>query len=109
MKGAIALRKPVPVIPTILDTSSTNVTSAAWVTFIASVSKAASGILLHNPGSQPIKIGIGAAAAETELGIVIPIGVSILIPVEIAKGARVSLRSMGATQSSGIITASLFQ
>lgn len=108
MKSEISLRKPVGA-PAVLDTSSTNITSGAWVEMIASLQYACSGILIHNSGAQPIRVGVGAAASEVNLGLVIPIGVSILVPVELARLSRVSLRSMGSTQSSGIITLSCFQ
>lgn len=108
MKEGVALRYPVG-IPLALDTSTTNITNAAWVQFSASMPYACSGLLVHNSGAQPIKVGKGAAASEVDLGLVLPIGVSIIVPVETAKGVRLSLRSMGSTQSSGIITASCFQ
>lgn len=105
------ISRPTPTLPIVLDTSSTNVTSGAWVTFAAAASMpyACSAVLIHNSGSQPIKIGIGAAASETELGLVFPIGVSAFVPVRLAKGVRVAVRSMGSTQSSGILTMSCFQ
>lgn len=106
--NASDVRRPVGV-PQILDTSTTNVTSAAWVQFIASPTYACSAVLVHNPGSQPIKVGVGAAASEVDMGLVLPIGVPTLVPVVTKKGVRISLRSMGSTQSSGIITWSCFQ
>lgn len=108
--GAIGVRKPVGT-PFVLDTSSTNVTSGAWVTFAAAntVLYACSAVLVHNPGTQPIKVGVGAAASEAELGLVLPVGVPTLVPVETKKGVRIAVRSMGGTQSSGIITWSCFQ
>jgi len=109
--GAIGVRKPVPLAPFVLDTSSTNVTSAAWVTFVAAASMtyACSAVQIHNTGAQPIKVGLGAAASETESGILFPIGVSILLPVTLSKGVRLSVRSLGSTQSSGLLTMSCLQ
>lgn len=109
--GAIGVRGPVPVIPTILDTSGTNVTSGAWVTFLAAASNlyACSAIQIHNTGAQPIKMGKGAAASEVETGILFPIGVSVLLPVQLPKGVRLAVRSMGSTQSSGFLTMSCLQ
>lgn len=109
--GGIGVRAPVPITPYILDTSSTAVTNAAWVTFVAaaSVTYACSAVQIHNTGAAPIKIGFGAAAAEVESGILFPIGVSILLPVVIRKGVRISVRSMGSTQSSGFLTMSCLQ
>lgn len=107
--GGTGVRGPVPSIPITLDTSSSNVTSGAWVTFSAVNPYACSAIQIHNTGAQPIKMAKGAAAAETELGILFPIGVSILLPVQLPKGVRLSVRSMGATQSSGLLTFSCLQ
>lgn len=108
MKGALALRKPVGFA--FLDTSSTSVTSGAYVTFVtaANMKKGASAIGIHNPGSSPLKLAMGAAGAEVDQ-FVIPINNWALIPVELLNGVRLSLESLGATQSSGIITATFFQ
>lgn len=97
--------------PIVLDTSSTNVTSAAWVEFTTAASRlyACSAVQVHNTGAQPIKLGTGAVASERETGLLFPIGVSILIPMELSKGVRLAVRSMGATQSSGLLTFSCLQ
>ncbi len=95
--------------PAALDTSGTNVTASAWVTLIASETYACSALLLHNSGAQPLKVATGAGGSEVELGLVLPIGVSILVPVSTEKAVRLSLKSLGATQSSGIVTVSCFQ
>jgi hypothetical protein len=107
MKGWMAIRKPVGA-PVVLDTSATNVTNAAYVQILAATTIAASGVQLHNSGSVPIAIAMGAAGSEVNQ-VVLPIGVSILIPFEIPKGKRLSVISLGGTQSSGIISASFFQ
>lgn len=96
-------------VPVSIDTSSTNITSAAWVTFVATTAWPCSAIMVHNQGGQPIKIGVGAAAAEVDTGTVIPIGVSILLPIVIKKGVRLSLRSIGATQATGYISLACYQ
>lgn len=109
--GSIGVRGPVPVAPIVLDTASTNVTSAAWVELATAASRlyACSAVQIHNTGAQPIKLGKGALAAETETGALFPIGVSILLPIQLAKGVRLSVRSMGGTQSSGLLTLSCLQ
>lgn len=98
-------------IPVVLDTAGTNVTSAAWVQFTTAASRlyACSAVQVHNTGAQPIKLGQGAAAAEVDTGLIFPIGVSILIPMELSKGVRLAVRSMGSTQSSGLLTFSCLQ
>lgn len=109
MKNDIAIRKSIGT-PATLDTSATNVTSSAYVTLIAktSVLKAASAILIHNPGAQPLKLALGDAGAEVDTGLVIPINAVFMIPMEIPANKRLSLKSLGSTQSSGIITCSFF-
>lgn len=96
-------------VPAALDTSSTNITNSAYVTFIASTGNACSAIQIHNSGAQPIKIAVGAASSEVDTGEVFPIGVSILVPATIAKGVRISVKSLGSTESSGILTWACFQ
>jgi len=109
--GAIRVRAPVPIAPFVLDTSGTNVTNAAWVQFVAAASMtyACSAVQIHNTGAQPIRLGVGAAASETETGILFPVGVSILLPVVLKKGVRLAVRSSGSTQSSGLLTMSCLQ
>lgn len=109
--GAIGVRAPVPIAPFVLDTSGTNVTNAAWVQFVAAASMtyACSAVQIHNTGAQPIRLGVGAAASETETGILFPVGVSILLPVVLKKGVRLAVRSSGSTQSSGLLTMSCLQ
>lgn len=95
--------------PVVLDTSSTNVTAAAYVTFAASLTNACSAIQIHNTGAQPIKLATGAAASEVDTGVIFPIGVSILIPEELKKAVRLSVRSMGGTQATGLLIFTCFQ
>lgn len=96
-------------IPQVLDTSVSNVTSAAWVTFIASPAYACSQIQVQNTGSSPLRIGAGAAAAEVDTGSYIPASSSVTLPVLFKKGVRLSLRSLGATQSTGLVVLSCYQ
>lgn len=95
--------------PLVLDTSGTNVTNAAYVTFSAALTNACSAIQIHNTGAQPIKLATGAAASEVDTGVIFPIGVSILVPHLLPKGVRLSVRSMGSTQSTGLLIFSCFQ
>lgn len=106
--GGVGVRHAV-LSPLVLDTSSTNVTSSAYVTFSASLANSCSAIQIHNTGAQPIKLATGVASSEVDTGVIFPIGVSILIPQELKKGVRLSVRSMGSTQSSGLLLFSCFQ
>lgn len=106
--GSIGIRRSVGV-PQFLDTAVTNVTSSAWVQFVAANGVACSAIQIHNTGTSPIKIGYGGAGVEVDGGEIFPIGVSILVPMIIGKNVRISVRSLGATQSSGVLTMACFQ
>lgn len=110
MKGALALRKPVGTAA-MLDTSSTSVTSSAYVTLQAATAANCNSIQISNSGAQPILLATGSAGNEVNTGIVIApsSGGQWLIPIEIAKGVRLSLKSMNATQSSGIVSIGFFQ
>lgn len=105
MKGALALRKPIDT-PAVLDTTGTPVTSGAYITLAAKATRkhAASAILIHNPGAQPLKVATGDAGSEVDTGLVIPINAVMIIPFEAPANTRLSVESVGATQSSGIIT-----
>lgn len=107
-RGEAGLRGAVPT-PAFLDTSITNVTSGAYVTLVTTTTNACSGILLQNTGAQPLKLAVGAAASEVDLGVVLPIGNIWLFPHEIKKGVRLSVRSMNATQSAGMIIFACYQ
>ncbi len=110
-QAQLSVVKPVPVAPLVLDTSGTNVTNGAWVQLAtaATMVYGCSFVQMHNTGAQPIKLGQGAAASETEVGVIFPIGVTAFMPVNLKKGVRLAVRSMGSTQSSGLLTMSCFQ
>jgi len=108
MKGELALRKPVGTAAA-LNSGSTNITAAAFFELQAATAKACSAVCLTNQGAQPILVATGAAGSEVLTGLVIPPADAIIVPIEIAAGVRVSLKSLGATQSSGYVTISYFQ
>lgn len=110
MKGALALRIPVP-NPGVLSTAASNVTNAAYVELQAAAARlyACSAVLIHNPGAQPLALAIGGAGSEVQTGIVIPINEAVIVPINIPKNTRTSLISLGATQSAGIVTCTFLQ
>lgn len=88
--------------PGTIDTSSTNIGTGAYVEIIASTSKAASAVHCSNTSAVAMIVAIGAALAEVDLFHIAP-GYSGVIPMEIAKGKRVTLKSTKGTISSGVI------
>lgn len=104
----VNIRRPVG-LPDAMNTATSVVTATDWNTFDSSVGYACSAVLIHNSGSQPIKMGVGVSGSVVDTGLVFPINVSALVPIIIQRGSRLSLKSLGATQNSGIITQSCFQ
>lgn len=108
--GALGLRKPVGTAA-ILDTSSTNVTTSAYVTLVAkaNVTYGYGALLLSNGGTSPLILATGDAGSEVLTGLLIPPSSSNLLPINGASKVRLSLKSLSGTQSSGLVTISFFQ
>ena len=108
MKGALALRNPCGTAVA-LNTGSTSVTNSAYVEIEDSTTSAYSAICVTNQGAQPLALAVGAAGSEVLTGIVIPPADAVIVPREGKKSKRLSLISLGGTQSSGYVTLSYFQ
>lgn len=106
MRGALALRVPCGSAAA-LDTSGTSVTNAAYVQLqaAASMTAACSAIVISNSGAQPLTLASGGAGSEVDLGIVIPpLSEGLVIPLVLKKTTRMSVKSLGGTQSSGFVS-----
>lgn len=92
-----------------LNTASTNVTTGAFVTLMASSAVVASKIVVANASTSVIKISYGIAGSETDLlavgGSVTSIQIQSGVPFAI--GTRFAVEAISATASSGYITLSL--
>ena len=92
------------VIPSaFLNSASPNITAGAYVTFVASLSDAASGLGLYNGSSTPIILATGAAASEVDKALIFPGTTAYLLTLSIAAGTRLSLKSTSGTVSVGIV------
>lgn len=93
---------------TSLAFSSTNITTGAYVTFVASTPVATRQIFLCNTGTVIMMIAVGAAASEVDL-VTLPsaacaqVNVTSVIPL----GSRLSLKALSGTASTGFGTVSL--
>jgi hypothetical protein len=87
------------------DYTGGNVTTGAWVELIASTAAAINLLCLTDTSGQVMEIGTGAAASEARVFLIAQ-GWSGCIPLRIASGARVSVRAVTATASSGYLTLS---
>lgn len=85
------------------------VTTAAWVQVVAATSQPCSAIEVSNPSNSLLKIAVGGAGSEVELPYyVLPGGSPILLPWEIAKGSRISLKAVQTTANVGLFVLNLF-
>jgi hypothetical protein len=87
--------------PYVIDMASINITNAAYVQVIASVSKQIDAVDVFSANGQPVFLAVGGAGAEVNQIAIIPGGQSSPIPVKIAAGSRISLKSAGANLTSG--------
>ena len=88
-----------------LDTSSTNITSAAYVQLIASSSAASTYVNIFNGSGSILQLATGAAASETPVLVIPPGGVE--ANLAIAASTRISVRrypSVSTDMTSGFFT-----
>lgn len=111
MKGALALRKPVETLT--LNLASTNITTSAWAEILALTTAACSAIEIFNPSGSTLMFSQGAAGQET-IGTnlfplsVLPGGTPGIIPIEIGKGKRLSMKAVDTTVSSGYLVINFY-
>jgi hypothetical protein len=93
-----------------LSYSGTNVTTGAYVTYVASTSITASHIMICDTSGVLVKMAVGAAASEVDY-FAVPISGCALFPFNppLPAGSRLSLKAISATASSGFNSSSLLQ
>jgi hypothetical protein len=84
------------------DYSSVNVTTAAYVTAVASLTSACTEIEIFDSSGQTMKLAVGAAASEVDQVFIFP-GGNGRIPLAIAAGTRISIRAVSGTANLGEI------
>lgn len=102
-----------PVAKYRLDYSLSNLPdTATWVAVIAATTQPCSAMEIFNASAATLKISTGAAGLENagELPYyVLPGGSSILLPIEVAKGGRISVKAVDQTPVSvGTLVLNLF-
>lgn len=90
----------------VLSYASTNVTTAAYVTLVASTPNSVSKILITDTSGQLLKIAVGDAGSEVDL-FSVPVSGSLVIPTYLANGQRLSIKAISATASTGYNVVSL--
>jgi hypothetical protein len=102
-------RKPVAKLA--FDTSGTNITTAAWVTLIASQTKPFSFLEIYNPTTKILKLAIGSAGNEVELPVYIYPGISSqVIPFDeqLKPGVRLSAKAVDANATTGFLVLNMY-
>lgn len=106
--GTFASNGVIPSDHARIDYSGTNVTTAAYVQLLASTSNTIGAIEIFDSSGQTLLLAVGAAASEVDQIYVIP-GGNGRIPITIANGARVSLKAVTGTASTGYIDATFYK
>lgn len=93
-----------------INTSTTNVTTSAYVTLVAATTIPTASLLCTDTTGRILKLAVGAAGQEVDLfqlpvsgSIEIPLGSLSMIPV----GARLSLKAINANATAGFSCATL--
>lgn len=89
------------------DYSSVNVTTAAYVQLVASLTSATTEIEIFDSSGQTLVLAVGAAASEVDQIFVFPGGQG-RTPLAIAAGSRVSIKAVSATASVGEISINFY-
>lgn len=87
-----------PVAKFLHSYASTPVTTAAWVELLAATLQPCSAIEIFSASGAILKLSTGTAGQEDSNEIsyyIIPGGSGIMLPIELAKGSRLSAKAVG--------------
>lgn len=108
--GQRQLLATLPVGKVRVDLSSTNLSTGAWTELSSSWPTSCSAVTVHYTGRGILMLAKGAAASEKELPIYITPGLNgeMLIPLELAKGIRISAKCLDQAVTEGELVFNLF-
>lgn len=93
-----------------LSYASTNVTTGAYVTLVASTTIPVTQLLITDSSGALVKLAVGVAGSEVDI-CQMPISTTIVVPVEsisnIPVGSRLSLKAISGTASTGYAVVTL--
>lgn len=108
ISGSIGQRDTEDLI--LLDTSSTNITNAAYVQILASTGDAIVAMTVFNGTGRALKMATGGGGSEVDYIYIPPGGYDTVIPVNIAAATRLTLRNLEAsTANAGLVVINLFK
>lgn len=92
----------------VLSYSSTNVTTSDYVTLFASTPISVSKIQILDSSTKILKVAIGASGDEIDI-CTCPVSGTVIIPVFIPQGTRISIKAIDASATTGYNVVSLLQ
>lgn len=109
MKGAVAIRQVVGT-PITNNAASTTIASATYTQLSASLPESCSAVYVANTTQKHIKLAVGDASSEVDIGLVIPAGEQgVYFPLEIRHGVRLSAKALDADATTGWLIINFFQ
>ena len=109
MSTVLLARKPIGKIRH--DFAATNVTTAAWVQISSSCPSPCSALEIFNGGGSILKISTGTAGNEdaSELPYyILPGGSELVLPFELNKSKRISVKAVDLSSTAGSLVLNLF-
>ncbi len=100
-----------PVKKILVDLAATNVTTSAWLEIVSAMDAPVSAISIFNGSGSVLKISLGAAGDEANQEIkyyIVPGSNDFLLPIQIAKNKRISLKSADVTADVGSFVINCF-
>ncbi len=101
------LEKPVETLR--MNAASVNIATNAWATLAAAVGFTCTSMEIFNATGSILRLAIGSAGNEVEQPYtILPGGSSIVVPLEVARGLRISVRALDLATSVGYVILNLF-
>lgn len=92
----------------VLAYASTNVTTSAYITLVASSPVSVSKLEVCDTSGQILKIAVGASGSETDI-VTTTVSGCIIVPIFLGSGVRLSIKAISATASTGFSVVSFVQ
>lgn len=83
----------------ILNLATSPVTNAAWVQIVGATPHPCSSAEVYNGSNALVQLAIGAIGSEKAIPYTVLPGRTVLIPLEISKGQRISAKAATATSA----------
>lgn len=92
-----------------VNAASVNITTDAWTVIVASLPEACTAVKFINSSATPFYIAKGAEGAEVALPVIVGTGSSDVLPLNLPKGTRLTVKSIDANITSGFYSLNFFK